>query len=113
MQLRPTSSTDQGASPSRPPSPTSTLVRAVADEIAAVQRKIEHVEGQIEQLNDEITGVRRGKGEGWRDELACLQQDKQQLVEEKRQLREEKRLLQEKELLLMKQGNRQMGFCPA
>jgi hypothetical protein len=77
-------------------------VRAVADEIAAVQRKIEDVEGQIQQVSDAITGVRRAKGEGWQDELACLQQDKQQLVEKERQLRDEKGRLQEKELLLMK-----------
>jgi uncharacterized protein involved in exopolysaccharide biosynthesis len=77
-------------------------VRAVADEIAAVQRNIEDVEGQIQQFSDEITGVRRAKGEGWQDELACLQQERQQLVEEKRQLRDEKGRLQEKELLLMK-----------
>jgi ElaB/YqjD/DUF883 family membrane-anchored ribosome-binding protein len=77
-------------------------VRAVADEIAAVQRTIEDVDGQIKQLSDEITGVRKEKGQGWRDELGFLQQKKQQLVEEKRQLRDEKGRLQEKELLLMK-----------
>jgi chromosome segregation ATPase len=77
-------------------------VRAVADEIAAVQRKIEDVDGQIKQLSDEITGVRKEKGQGWQDELGFLQQEKQQLVEEKRQLREKERLLQEEKLLLMK-----------
>jgi chromosome segregation ATPase len=77
-------------------------VREVADEIAAVQRKIEDVEGQIKQLSDEITGVRRAKGDGWQDEMALLQQDKQQLVEEKRQLRDEKGRLQEEKLLLMR-----------
>lgn len=102
MQVPLTSNTDHCADPSRPPSPTSVAVRAVADEMAAVQRKIEDVEGQIKQLSDEITGVRRVKGEGWHDELAFLQQEKQQLVEEKRQLRDEKGRLQEKELLLMK-----------
>jgi uncharacterized protein involved in exopolysaccharide biosynthesis len=102
VQVPLTSNTDHCADRSRPPSPTSIAVRAVADEIAAVQRKIEDVEGQIQQVSDEITGVRRAKGEGWQDELACLQQDKQQLVEKERQLRDKEGRLQEKELLLMK-----------
>jgi len=53
----------------------------------------------------------RAKGEGWQDEMACLQQDKQQLVEKKRQLRDEKGRLQEKKLLLMKLEDRRLGFC--
>lgn len=102
VQGPPTGDSDHTATSSRPPSPTSVAVRAVAIEIAAVQKVIEGVEGQIQQLSDEIRVVRKAKREGWMSELDCLQQDKQQLVEKERQLSEKERLLREEKLLLLK-----------
>jgi hypothetical protein len=110
MQLPRRSGTDRGAGPNKPPSITSVAASAIADEIAAVQRKIKDVEGQIQQLSDKITGVSKAKGEGWQDEMACLQQDWQSLVVEERQLRENKGQLREKELVLIKRENRRLGL---
>eukprot|EP00882_Tetradesmus_deserticola_P018351 GHRQ01019711.1.p1 GENE.GHRQ01019711.1~~GHRQ01019711.1.p1 ORF type:complete len:274 (+),score=89.16 GHRQ01019711.1:126-824(+) len=102
QQVPPESSAGHMSGSSRPPSPTSNAMTAVADQLTAVQRKIEDVEGQLQQLSSEVIGIRNAKGEGWQDELACLQQDKQHLVEKEKLLREENRQLREKELLLMK-----------
>lgn len=80
-------------------------MRAVADEIAAVQGKIDGVEGQVKEVGDKITGIMAAKSEGWGNELAYWWKHKKQLVEEKWQLREEKKLLREEELFLMKRDD--------
>lgn len=87
---------------SRPPSPTSEKLAAVARDIGKVEADMEDVKQQIRSSDQQIVKVQQDKDEGWQEELAYLRRKEEQLraylVQEQQRLQR----LQDKELLLLK-----------
>lgn len=87
---------------SRPPSPTSEKLAAVARDIGKLEADMEDLKQQIFSTDQQIDKVRQDKDEGWQEELAYLRRKEEQLraylVQEQQRLQR----LQDKELLLLK-----------